>query len=56
MGKTKNTNLTNQVNSMRRIAHEETVAAMRDGVRLRPQTFKSGKEYRRKPKHGRNYE
>lgn len=40
-----------QVKSMRRQAWNEKVAAMRSGVRLRPVTFKSGREYRRKEKH-----
>lgn len=50
--KQKTSNMADHLASMRRTAHEEYVEAMRNGVRLRPQTFRSGKEYKRKQKHG----
>lgn len=40
-----------QAKAARRVAWAEKVEAMRRGVRLRPQTYRSGTEYRRKPKH-----
>lgn len=39
------------IQAARRVAWAEKVEAMRRGVRLRPQTYRSGTEYRRKPKH-----
>lgn len=41
---------------MRRMNWEDKKQAIRDRSIVRAQTFKSKKSYKRKPKHGRNYE
>lgn len=51
MARTQVSPLAEQKQSMRRLAHQNKVASMREGRILRPVTIPSGKRYKRKPKY-----